>query len=644
MSVHRGISQSMARRLPARAGRRLEDERGSALLLLLILGVVSATVLGVAFSYISESAKAEKRSNVRVEGTYAAEYAFEQAYQQLYTLLYQSTVNLPTVSDTTAVTNLTTAPTSTFGPAGGYTWQAFLTVPVEGGVPVAAHTNFNPIQGVYKYLTVVEFTRTVPGMTAPVHMQFQREWDYSLTPLFQYAVFYDGDLELFPGAAFNVSGRVHSNGKIYTGTTASITFSDFVTDVSGISNSYSPLDPRPATALNGPINYEKAPPSVTTAEHPPGELNANTSDANHNNDGPHELIELPNSWETDANATDRLYNKAGLKVLVNSTAADVTADSGVAVPANSRVFMTADGTVIPAGDPLQTYLGSMMTTGSIDDYREGAVLTATQVDVSKVDAAYNAGGLPQTIPSSAKWPSNGTIPSTLRGQAIPAALQGKALWNGILYVTDVTNSATHRAGIELVNGGTLPDGSNNSSPVAGLTVATNNAAYIVGDYNTGGTPPVDSGSSLTANNYASGYTVQPAAVIADAVTVVSSNWTAGGYDSKSSLSQRPAANTTVNTALISGNVPSNGSAYSGGVENYIRLLENWSGKRLTYYGSMINVFASQQSTAPWQNTGIYYNAPQRNWYFDTNFLDPNKLPPGTPVLRSLQRGQWVQVQ
>lgn len=211
-------------------------------------------------------------------------------------------------------------------------------------------------------------------------------------------------------------------------------------------------------------------------------------------------------------------------------------------------------------------------------------------------------------------------------------------------MTDVSDSSTHPTGVRLLNGANLPDGSNASCPIAGLTVATANTTYIVGDYNTGGAPPVNSGTNLAANNYAGSYTVQPAAVIGDAVTVVSANWISGNYNSSASLSSRTPVNTTINSALISGVVASNGSDYSGGVENYIRLLENWSGKRLTYYGSMVNLFPSRQGTARWQSPGAYYNAPARNWYFDTNYLDPRKLPPGTPVIRSLKRGQWVQIQ
>jgi hypothetical protein len=621
------------------------SERGSALFLLLILSVVLATVIAGIFSYITTTARAEKRSNIRLESTYAAEYAFEQAYQQLNTLVNQNAANLPTVSGTSGVTNLGTAPTSVFGTTDGYTWTAFITAPEEGGVPVGAHSNFNPTQGMYKFVTIVEFTRRVAPMPTAVHMQFQREWNYMLTPLFQYAIFYNKDMELFPGAAFNVGGRVHSNGRIFTGTTASITFSDYVTEVNGVSNHYNaPLDPRAEPSLSGTISYSKGVPIVSSRQNPPGELNSDTTDANHNNDGPHELIEVPNSWESDANSNDRMYNKAGLKVLVNTTGSPVTADSGVVIPANSKVFMTADGTVIPSADPMATYLSTLMATGTFKDYREGSSFTTVDVDVSQVNTAYSAGGLPATIPNTTKWANNASVPAALKNQNIPAALRGKSMWNGVLYVTDVTNSSSHRTGVKLVNGASLPDGTNASSPSAGLTVVTANAAFIVGDYNTGGVPPVDSGSNLAANNYASGYTVQPAAIIADAVSVVSANWTSGAYDTKPTLSARPAANTTINSALISGIVASDGTAYSGGVENYVRLLEDWGSKRLTYYGSMINLYGSQQSTAHWQSTGNYYQAPARNWYFDVNFLNPNKLPPGTPVLRSLMRGQWVQVE
>lgn len=41
--------------------------------------------------------------------------------------------------------------------------------------------------------------------------------------------------------------------------------------------------------------------------------------------------------------------------------------------------------------------------------------------------------------------------------------------------------------------------------------------------------------------------------------------------------------------------------------------------------------------------GVYYNAPNRSFNFDANFLDATKQPPGTPELRALIRSSWVAV-
>jgi len=177
--------------------------------------------------------------------------------------------------------------------------------------------------------------------------------------------------------------------------------------------------------------------------------------------------------------------------------------------------------------------------------------------------------------------------------------------SGILYVSsdNITNPA-----VRLVNGSTLPSG--------GLSVATDNPLYIKGDYN-------------TAN--------APAAVFSDALTVLSNNWS--DSNSASSIGSRTASATTVNAAVVTGNVATSGSNYSGGVENLIRFLENWSGQTFTYGGSLACLWQSQQATARWPGTGSIYNAPNRNWSYNINL---SNLPPGTPRVRNLQRITWRQ--
>src|SRR6185295_16533122 len=109
---------------------------------------------------------------------------------------------------------------------------------------------------------------------------------------------------------------------------------------------------------------------------------------------------------------------------------------------------------------------------------------------------------------------------------------------------------------------------------------------------------------------------------------------------------RVASDTTVNAAFLAGIVQTTSGNYSGGVENFPRFLEDWSGKTFTYNGSMVVMCNSRLAVGQWQGTGSsigIYNPPNRNWAFDLNFRNPAKLPPGTPSLRALVRGSWAMV-
>jgi hypothetical protein len=120
--------------------------------------------------------------------------------------------------------------------------------------------------------------------------------------------------------------------------------------------------------------------------------------------------------------------------------------------------------------------------------------------------------------------------------------------------------------------------------------------------------------------------------------VLSTAW--NDANGNKSLPNRIAADTTVNAAFLGGIVPSGKGYYSGGVENFPRFLEDWSGRKLTYNGSMVVMYYSRYATGPWRGSDVY-SPPNRNWAFDLNFMDPAKLPPCTPQLRVLVRAQWA---
>ncbi len=165
----------------------------------------------------------------------------------------------------------------------------------------------------------------------------------------------------------------------------------------------------------------------------------------------------------------------------------------------------------------------------------------------------------------------------------------------------------------------------------GFTLATPMPLYVWGDYNATNS----SGSSLSQNSAT--YT-EPAALMADSITVLSDNWLDANSLSKHTGGPT-AGQTTINAACLMGIVPSNtnnlasnANGYSGGVENFFRLLENWSGVNLWYNGSIVAMFPSQYATNCWQQTGNYYTAANRKWAYDTNFFIWADLPPLTPYV------------
>jgi len=85
--------------------------------------------------------------------------------------------------------------------------------------------------------------------------------------------------------------------------------------------------------------------------------------------------------------------------------------------------------------------------------------------------------------------------------------------------------------------------------------------------------------------------------------------------------------------------------YSGGLENFPRFLEAWSGITFTYNGSMVVMFPSRYAKSFWQDpsSSNYYLAPTRKWAFDLNFLSNDKLPPVTPKVLKLVRQEWTTV-
>jgi hypothetical protein len=202
--------------------------------------------------------------------------------------------------------------------------------------------------------------------------------------------------------------------------------------------------------------------------------------------------------------------------------------------------------------------------------------------------------------------------------------------NSIYVINQVQNNVSQRPSVRMLDGQQLPS--------SGLTVATAMPMYVEGNYNvtTNGTA-----YSTTLGDVAN---TRGASLLADALTLLSSNWS-DAYNTNTALSSRNPSDTTLNAATLEGIVPSTITGtttnYSGGVENFLRLLENWSaGNTVTYNGSIVVMFPSQYATNGWSVRPNTYSVPTRAWGFDVNFTSPNGLPPLTPQATRLFRTTW----
>jgi hypothetical protein len=420
----------------------------------------------------------------------------------------------------------------------------------------------------------------------------------ALVPLTQYAIFYNGLLEFSTCATMVVNGRVHANGSVYTGTSASLTFNGTVTSTGTISS--------PAWNGQGPSwadkgTYNGSPQSRTNV--PSVSLTIGTTNV-------HDSIDVPPTGETamSPKGQTRLYNEAQTVLLVSNTTISMKIQAGLnyQLPGadSSPLYVTSTNT--PSA--LATNFPFLTTTNSFTDQRENKTVQTTQIDVGKY----------------AQWAkTNSSILSKFP--------TGSGTYPTILYVADNRTTTTQIPGVRLVNGAATPVNGG-----LGWSVATPDPLYVQGNYNCPNSTYLSSTNTTTA---------LPCALMSDALTILSGAWN----DSKSSSSYtgRPASDTTVNAAILTGVVPSTGTSstqFSGGVHNLPRLLEDWnspSTRTLWLNTSIMNLFNSKIATHQFVNPGTYYDPPTRKFSYDLNFLDPAKQPPGVPCALVLVRLNWA---
>ena len=578
-----------------RKSDKIMEQRGIVLILsLMVMTILS--VLGLAFL---ATARTEDTiaSNYRnhTAAFYAAEAGLESGVSTLKSLL--GATPTPTDAQLAAL-----APPALSDPT--YTFDSFQVGRVRTAPPYNYQTTLTggAYNGLIAQTTDYVVTATVRGPRGS-RAQISQTIRHLGIPLFQFGAFYGKgvDFEVYAGPVFTFDGRIHANSDIYLADSVSngMFYDSYIT---AVGNFYRHRKDKACCDRRGN-------PDIKDGGGAYQSLDFDREVKNISADGSTWEAADVDYWRTEALSRfgGKVQDSAmGVQEIIPPIP-DVLYD-----PDNADVsshLMIEKGS---AGDSPELKDAKMYYEADLIIEKEKAYDQAgNEVKIDKCKDAEGKKAVRKEKFYDAREKQEMEVTQIDVGALTACGLMPA---NGILYATanEKDSSPNKEDGIRLVNGAELPS--------QGLTVVSENPVYVQGDYN-------------TVNKV-------PAAVLADAITVLSNAWGPIDYDDKGEdkTSERKAAETTVNAAFALGpHAEAEPGAGNGEFNNVIRFLEDWNNVNFNYKGSVVALWHSQQATTPWRSSG-YYRPPIRNWGYDTLF-DTNP-PPGTPMGIVIIRGQW----
>jgi hypothetical protein len=334
---------------------------------------------------------------------------------------------------------------------------------------------------------------------------------------------------------------------------------------------------------------------------------------------------------------ERLIDDGLLARALNKAAANRTISEQSAIDAQICALQILDGTlspndsVIPHGAIFETFFS---------DQRENKKVRATVLDLNLLRTK-TIGGSEYLLPNSGiiYATRDDALPDTSAGNTDDEKLERK-LESPVDYVDDTTRRPS---AIILINGGKLGRTNSYKEEEKGLTLATNLPAYIKGDFNKHTQEEftqtlLESWSNFYTrttfnNNFAcrsgdsrfpnctTGDEWRPANILADAVTLLSEDF---DFDFKelgyAIGSQQIAKNdTTFNLIVAAGDNPAQPTVDNGGLNNLVRVIENWTSRKIKLNGAFMQVKKSAYATGTNPPQTIN-NPPTRQWSYDVGLL------------------------
>jgi len=682
-----------------RTGTR--GERGFALVAVMFVMVLLLAIAGALHTAVMNDTSARASHLRATNGFYAAESGINRGMGDYRNVFLSYNIPSDFSAHTLSIDGRTVTYQLTNDPANPY-----------NGIVVPAGRLFAGLNAIeYRYKANSNSQLVTGDTEASIGTQFNVDY----IAIFQFLAFFQGDLEILPGANALFHGPIHTNGNLYLNSDATLTIADClagggagqcpaaipVVHLSAGGNVY--RGRKDTTACNGTVQVAK----LVDSDHN-GALDLQTLACTGGATAAQSSATLSN-WLGAILAKQPVVAVPAPGILARGTGDYwIKADLRIVLDLDSRdanhrfpiVAMNSDGSINAAQNTaLQNFMiakpGRVFYTdvpeaglrGATTDCSTGSGLPAAGTYchrvsydpdfVSKTDVYACPGSDLNLYPGCAKYIANDDLTTggkTARRGGFYNNREGD--WVYLLNVNAHDLLAWNRA-----NAGVFFDPANNNEggvviflsvkgpnstavPIAsprygvrvfgspnldfpagmpdptGLSVMSDQAIYVEGDYNTGG----GACTSFAA------CPKMPAAFMGDALNVLSSGWTGAGTcrndcQSFQALASRAAASTAINAGFIAGVDVTTAGNYNGGLENYPRFHEDWSGDTLTYRGSFVSLGAPLHSNGRWCGTGTtcnIYNPPTRNWDFDTDFQNASLLPPMTPRFVTVQQIQFTE--
>ncbi|HBC45547.1 MAG TPA: hypothetical protein DCZ43_00730, partial [candidate division Zixibacteria bacterium] len=361
--------------------KKPRDENGFVLVICLIL-LLMLSLIGIASITSSTSDMKVSGNELKETGAfYSAESGLEKATASIINS-YRTTGNPPNPLPTATITE--------------YGFQNSYSTVSNG-----AATQSTLIDGAYRglYGMVRSFTINSAGSDpqneskANLSMVVQD----ALIPLFQFAVFYQNDLEIAPGPNMTLGGRVHCNSNIYLMSENNLYIDSYITSAGDIFHGRKPGSGR--SSSNGNVYIKDYSGTYQNMENSNGTfLDSQSSDWVNSSmsrwgglveDSNHGITPLEMPVIVDGPATDLIDRAA-------SNADSYESKAGLKLVDNQIYYLQSNGTWLNVTSALTTGSSPAITSATFYDAREGENVNSCDIDISKLN-------------TSGYYPTNGII-------------------------------------------------------------------------------------------------------------------------------------------------------------------------------------------------------------------------------------------